>query len=195
MFNTIPFLTYVVVANISPGPNAILSLSNASRYPLRKAIRFNLGIAVGVFAVMLLCGIFGLAVLEVFPPIQKILVWVGAAYILWLAFQTLKDEGKEEEAGEKEPGNLFVKGIVLQFVNPNTILYGVTAFTTFILPYYKKPMYLIAFSVFLSWMAFVENGCWTVFGSLFQKIIVRYRRAVKVFLALLLAYCAVSLVI
>lgn len=194
MFNTIPFLTYVIVANISPGPNAIISLSNASRYPLRKAIRFNLGIAVGVFVVMLLCGMFSLAVLEVFPPIQKVLVWVGAGYILWLAFQTLKDGGGAKD-GEKKPGNLFIKGVALQFVNPNTILYGVTAFTTFILPYYKKPAYLIVFSVFLAFMAFVENGCWTVFGSLFQKIIIRYRRAVNVILALLLAYCAVSLVI
>ncbi|MFR3390466.1 MAG: LysE family transporter [[Clostridium] scindens] len=97
MFNTIPFLTYVVVANISPGPNAILSLSNASRYPLRKAIRFNLGIAVGVFAVMLLCGIFGLLCWEAFPPIQKILVWVGAVY-LGLLFDAAMKEKKRKRA-------------------------------------------------------------------------------------------------
>lgn len=193
MMNLAAFLSYVAVANVSPGPNAIISMSNAGRYELKKSIRFNIGISAGVFFVMLLCSVFSLTVVRVFPSVQPVLIWIGAGYILWLAYQTWIS--KPVEGGGKETsGSLFLQGALLQFVNPNTILYGIFVFATFIVPFYQSLLHLALFSAFLSAAAFIGTGCWTLFGSFFRGFVNRHFKLVNGILTGLLVYCAVSLV-
>jgi len=195
MLNLPAFLSYVFVANISPGPNTIISMSNASKFNLKKSIQFNLGVSVGAFFVLLICSFFSLTIFKVFPSIKLIMVWIGAGYILWLSWKILRSRPIAENEQSNGKSSLFFYGVVLQFVNPNTILYGVTAFTTFIIPQYNSPVILIIFSVLLSFSAFICTVCWTLFGSLFQKIIVKHGKIINVVMAILLAYCAISLIL
>lgn len=44
MFSWIGFLSYVFITAFTPGPNNIMSMSNASRLGFKKAFPFNLGI-------------------------------------------------------------------------------------------------------------------------------------------------------
>ena len=189
------FLSYVFIANISPGPNTIISMSNASKFHLKKSIQFNLGVSVGAFFVLLICSFFSLIILQVFPSIKLVMVWIGAGYILWLSWKILRSRPTIKNEQSNERSNLFFYGVVLQFVNPNTFLYGVTVFTTFIIPQYNTPIIFIIFSIILSLIAFICTICWTLFGSLFQKIIMKHRKIINVVMAILLAYCAISLVI
>ncbi|MDD4844490.1 MAG: LysE family transporter [Anaerotignum sp.] len=195
MLNLLEFLSFVFVSNISPGPNAILSMSNAGKYGFKKGILFNFGVFIGVFIVLLLCSLFSWVILDIFPAFQMIMVWIGAAYILWLAWTTLKSKPVTQKKSTKEMSNLFLQGVVLQFVNPNTILYGITVFSSFVLPRYQSPFILTLFCVILSLASFFCTGCWTVFGAVFQKFIAKHTKMIHVILAVLLAYCAASLVI
>ena len=86
------------------------------------------------------------------------------------------------------------QGALLQFVNPNTILYGISVFATFIVPFYQSLLHLALFSAFLSAAAFIGTGCWTLFGSFFRGFVNRHFKLVNGILAGLLVYCAVSLV-
>lgn len=195
MLNFSAFLSYVFVANISPGPNTIISMSNASKFNLKKSIQFNLGVSLGAFFVLLICSFFSLTIFQVFPSIKLVMVWIGAGYILWLSWKILRSNPIANNEQSNENSSLFFHGLILQFVNPNTILYGVTAFTTFIIPQYNSPVMLITFSALLSLIAFICTICWTLFGSLFQKIIVKHGKIINVVMAVLLAYCAISLII
>ncbi|WP_130861105.1 LysE family transporter [Bacilliculturomica massiliensis] len=198
MPNFAAFLSYVIVSNVSPGPNAVLSMSNAGKYGLRRALRFNLGIAAGVFFLLLLCGAFSLTILTVFPQIQPVMIWAGAGYILWLAWNVVKSRpegGQQEEAGRTAGDRLFLHGALLQFVNPNSILYGISVFATFIIPNYRSPAAILLFCAFLSLAALAGTGCWTLFGSFFHRFVGRHVKAVNLIMALLLVCCAVSLII
>ncbi|MFW6678211.1 LysE family transporter [Lacrimispora sp. AGF001] len=195
MANLLQLLSYVFVSNISPGPNAIISMSNARKFGFKKSILFNLGISTGAFIVLLGSSLFSWIIFDIFPAFQLIMVWVGAAYILWLAWVTLQSKPAGENKYNKDSGNLFLQGVVLQFVNPNTILYGITAFSSFILPQYQSPLILILFCILLSFASFFCTLCWTVFGAVFQMFIVKHTKIVNIVLAVLLAYCAVTLVI
>jgi threonine/homoserine/homoserine lactone efflux protein len=195
MINLLEFLSYVFVSNVSPGPNAIISLSNAGKFGFKKSIQFNFGVSTGTFFVLLLCGLFSWAVFDIFPSIKLIMVWIGAGYILWLSWNTLISKPVAGSEYNEEKSNLFFQGFILQFVNPNTILYGITVFSSFILPQYQSPFILIMFCVLLSLTAFICTVCWTLFGTIFQKFIVKHGKTVNVLLAILLAYCAVSLII
>lgn len=195
MANLLQLLSYVFVSNISPGPNAIISMSNARKFGFKKSILFNFGISAGAFIVLLASSLFSWIIFDIFPAFQLIMVWVGAAYILWLAWVTLQSKPAGENKYNKGSGNLFLQGVVLQFVNPNTILYGITAFSSFILPQYQSPLILILFCILLSFASFFCTLCWTVFGAVFQMFIVKHTKIVNIVLAVLLAYCAVTLVI
>jgi cysteine/O-acetylserine efflux protein len=195
MPNLLQFLSYVFVSNISPGPNAIISMSNARKFGFKKGILFNLGVATGVFVVLLVCSFFSWVIFDVFPSFQLIMIWIGTAYILWLAWNTIKSKPAEENHSHESSSNLFLQGVILQFVNPNTILYGITAFSSFILPQYQSPFILILFCILLPLASFFCTACWTVFGAVFQKFIVKHTKIVNVILATILAYCAISLVI
>ena len=47
MFPWVNFLSYAVITAATPGPNNLMSLSNAGRMGFSKAFPFNLGIGVG----------------------------------------------------------------------------------------------------------------------------------------------------
>lgn len=192
MPNFAAFLSYVLVSNFSPGPNTIISMSNSSRYGFKKSIKFNVGIFVGVYIIMALCSIFSMVVYNLIPSIKAIMVYVGAAYILWLAWQTFKSKSQSGSENQKST-TTFLSGFLLQFVNPNVIIYGFTTVSTFIVPYYKSLSSLAGFCGLLAFIGFGATCCWGVFGSVFQKLLIRNERAVNIIMGLLLIYCAVSL--
>lgn len=186
------FLSYVLVASFAPGPNCIISMSNASRYGFRKSIMFNVGIFCGVLLVFALCSVFSMALYNIIPAIKPVMASAGASYIIWLAWKTYQskpDHKKKEEVHT----NTFSFGIFLQFVNPNVILYGVTAMSGFIVPYYHSWLELAVFSVLLALIGFVATCCWALFGSAFQRHLDKNFKAVNTVMALLLVYCAISL--
>lgn len=192
MPNFTAFLSYVLITTFTPGPNNIMSMSNASRYGFKKSIFFNIGIFFGFFIIIALCSFFSVSLYSLIPSIKPIMTSIGAVYILWLAWKTYKSKPHTESDNEKNT-NTFLSGFLLQFVNPKVILYGITTVSTFIVPYYKSVVVLAIFSAILASVGFVATCCWSMFGSLFQKILIQNEKVINIIMALLLAYCAVSL--
>lgn len=58
MFPWIEFFTYITVTAVTPGPNNILSLSNASHVGFRRALPLNFGMWVGFTIITLLSAVF-----------------------------------------------------------------------------------------------------------------------------------------
>jgi len=192
MPNFTAFLSYVLVTTFTPGPNNIMSMSNASRYGFKKSISFNVGVFFGFFIIIALCSIFSVTLYNLIPSIKPVMTYIGAVYILWLARKTYKSKPHSESKNEKYT-NTFYSGFLLQFVNPKVILYGITTVSTFIVPYYRSVFVLAVFSAILASVGFIATCCWSLFGSVFQKLLVNNDKVINVIMALLLVYCAVSL--
>ncbi|SPF35025.1 Cysteine/O-acetylserine efflux protein [Candidatus Desulfosporosinus infrequens] len=192
MLSITAFSSYVLVTTFTPGPNNIMSMSNASRYGFRKSIKFNVGIFFGFFIIIALCSLFSIELYNLIPSVKSIMPFIGAIYILWLAWKTLKSKPQSVDATQKRT-NTFMSGLLLQFVNPKVILYGITTVSTFIVPYYKSVLVLTGFSVLLALIGFVATCCWSLFGSLFQEFLSRNDKVFKIVMALLLVYCGISL--
>ena len=120
------------------------------------------------------------------------MTYVGAIYILWLAWKTYKSK-PPGECEDKRGTNTFISGLILQFVNPKVILYGITTVSTFIAPYYKSVYVLTGFAAFLALVGFIATSCWSLFGAVFQKVLANNYKVINIFMSLLLLYCAVSL--
>ncbi|MDL2273526.1 LysE family transporter [Oscillospiraceae bacterium OttesenSCG-928-G22] len=191
MFNLSALLLFVFIQAYTPGPNIITSLGNATRLGFKKSYPYNLGIFAGLIIVMSGCAIFSSLLVTYFPKIRPVLQIVGAAYLLWLAYKTFRSSSDFENGKEGRSG--FLSGLLLQFVNPKTYLYGTTAMTVYILPYYNQPIILFGFAALIAFMGFSGTVVWSVFGSLFRSLFQKHGKVVNAVLALLLVYCAVML--
>lgn len=192
MPNVAAFLSYVFITTFTPGPNNIMSMSNASRYGFLKSLPFNIGIFFGFLAILALSSLFSVSLYAVIPSIKPVMTVVGAVYILWLAWKTYHSKPHDGSGSEKQT-NTITAGLLLQFVNPKVILYSITTLSTFIVPYYSSIPVVIAFAVFLAFVGFVSTCCWSLFGSVFQRFLHSHQKLINSVMALLLVYCAVSL--
>lgn len=191
MFYWFHFLSYAVVTAVTPGPNNIMSMSNAGRLGFRKSFPFNLGIWAGFSAVMLICTLFCNLLSEVIPKIKLPMLVIGALYMLRLAWKTLKSSSIIEESHSRSS---FLSGAFLQFVNPKIYIYGIVSMEAYILPHYQGEwMTLFFFALLLAFIGFMFTLCWALFGSVFQMLFSRYAKITNVIMAGLLVYCAVSL--
>ena len=193
MFSWMHFLSYAVVTAVTPGPNNIMSMSNASRLGFRKSIPFNLGIWAGFSVVMLICTFFCNTLSEWIPRIKTPMLGIGAVYMLWLAWKTFRSDATLREDHSRSG---FLSGFVLQFVNPKIYIYCIVSMEAYILPFYQNRLdALIFFALLLAWIGFVFTVCWSLFGSVFKLLFSKYAAVTNAVMALLLVYCAVSLFI
>lgn len=193
MINLVPFLSYVLVTTFTPGPNNIMSMTNANRDGFKRTINFNFGVFAGFVIIMLACSYFNLLLFNLIPRIKTFMGIVGSVYMIYLAYKIFTSKHVEGE-NDNTHMNSFLTGFLLQFVNPKVILYGITAISSFIIPYYNTHAALILFSFLLAFVGFVSTTCWALFGALFQKVLSKYRKTFNTVMSLLLLYCAVAIV-
>jgi cysteine/O-acetylserine efflux protein len=185
-------ITFVLVTTFSPGPNNIASASLGVLHGYRRTLRFLTGIAVGFFFLMFGCGLVSRTLLETFPALDRMLRLVGAAYILWLAFYTLRASYAFEEQEQALLG--FGNGLLLQVLNPKAIIYGMTLYSTFLASIAQNPLYLIVSALLLAVGSFTSVTLWALFGSMIRTQLrqPQIRRAVNLVLSLLLVYTAIE---
>lgn len=188
------FLLYVFVTSFTPGPNNIMAMLFANKYGLKKTIRFCLGVGAGFFVIMLLCIFFNLLLENFIPRIEFIMTILGAVYMLYLAIKIITSKNNDKD-NNGDKNNSFLTGMLLQFINPKGILYGITAISTFILPYHTSNFSLLFFSLFLAFVGFMSTFCWSMFGSIFQTFLSAYKSQFNVIMALLLVYSAISILV
>ena len=191
MFPWVSFLTYAVITTATPGPNTLMSMSNAGRKGFRRALPFNFGIWAGFSVVMILCAVFCGTLSSLIPRIRLPMTIAGALYMLYLAWNIFRRSGSMEAQGNQSG---FLGGLALQFVNPKIYLYGILSMEVYILPYYQnQPLTLLGFALLLALIGFIFTLCWAAFGSVFRRVFSHHGRIVNTIMALLLVYCAISL--
>lgn len=172
----------------SPGPNNIFLLSSSSRYGIRRNLNFMLGIWTGSLSLMILSGIFCSALAAVVPGIQPVMKYVGAFYLLYLAWQTARRLPPGDNEADKVP--TYPMGILLQLVNVKIIIYGLTMFSSFILPYESRPLVLFFFAFYLMVLGAIGNLIWAFAGNTLQRIYAGHYRLMNLIMALLVIWCA-----
>src|SRR5258708_2491189 len=130
--NFFPLLSYVLISTFTPGPSNISSASLGVQQGYKHSLRFQGGLAAGVFGIMLLAGWISASLLSVFPVLEPILRYAGAAYILYLAVVILKASYGFSE--QSPPPASFAHGLTLQVLNPKLTVYAFTLFSTFLAP-------------------------------------------------------------
>ncbi|NLY20052.1 MAG: LysE family transporter [Tissierellia bacterium] len=186
MFNLADYMMTMVVPTITPGPNNIMSMSNASKLGIRKSLPFNFGVFVGSFIVSVLIAIFSKFLYGYIPSIAKAMKVFGFVYMLYLAYKTYF---RSSSLDNSDTNSKFLSGVLLQFVNPKSILFGFTLITTKVTPFVSDPIFIVFLMVLRAGMSLFATLCWTVFGSLFRVLFTTHAKIVNGIMAILLIYC------
>jgi cysteine/O-acetylserine efflux protein len=186
-------IVYVLISTFTPGPSNISSSSQAVLHGYEKTLNYQEGLAVGVFSLMVLSGLLSTAVLAIFPALEPSMRYVGAVYILYLAYGVLKASYAFTETDVKPLR--FVHGLMLNALNPKLIVYAFTLFAAFLTPITKNVALVALVAVLLALTSFCATSLWALFGTAIKTYLrnPRSRAIVNTVLALLLAYAALSL--
>lgn len=187
------FLLYCYVGAITPGPANLCSLATALRYGRRAALRQWRGLLTGFFLVSMASVLVTYFLGTVLNQYVGLLSWVGAAYLLWMAFQTLRSSAGPEGQAPEAPG--FWSGLLVNLTNVKVMLFCLMALASYVLPYGGSFGSLLAAGLFLPFTGPLANLVWLFAGAALQKLFTGHRRAVDVACAAALALCAVSLIL
>ncbi len=104
MQNFLPFISYAIISNFTPGPNNIMSLSCGVKYGYKKTLKFIFGITSGFVIIMLASMYLNMALYAILPKIRIYMYILGSLYMLFLAYKVLKS--KPVKAQDKSPNML-----------------------------------------------------------------------------------------
>ena len=184
-------LTYILVVTFTPGPNNIMSMVNGMRNGYKKILPFLLGITSGFLIVMVCCAILNMVLVNTIPTSGKWLKYLGAAYMLYLAYHVFRS-GPIEDGDEGDAINTFGFGFSMQFMNIKGILYGVSVFSLFITDFYQSPPIVLLFAIILALIAFTAISTWAIGGSLIRNFARKHYRVINVIMGGLLVYTAIA---
>ena len=186
------FLLYCYIGAITPGPANLTSLAAALRYGRKPALRQWRGIFFGFFLVSMASVLVTWLLGTMLNEYVGYLAWVGAAYILWMAWHMLRSSGVEAEDNPDQP--TFRRGLLVQLTNVKIMVFCLTALASYVLPYTDSFWWLLGVGLFLPFTGPMANLVWLFAGASLQKLFSRHRRAVDIVLSLSLVACAVNLV-
>jgi cysteine/O-acetylserine efflux protein len=193
MMSLLSIISYVLVSSFTPGPSNISTVSMAILHGYKATLKYQFGLALGVFLLMSLSGLFSAALLNVFPALEPILRYLGAAYILYLAFAILNASYTFAEKDIKPLG--VGNGFVLQILNPKLTVYAFSLFGTFLASATGNFMLVVFLALVLAVVSFGATTTWALFGTAIKNYLQhpRLRMLINILLSLALIYSAVSL--
>lgn len=182
---------YAFVTAFTPGPNNILALYAVSQNGWRRGRSTLLGIWGGFFCVMLLCAFLCYELTRFLPSLTAVMKYIGAAYILWLAFHVARSR---PENGQTAPTS-FWRAFFLQFVNVKIILYAVTIYTGYVLTAPSSLLTLLLHALFLTAFGMAGNCTWALAGGVLQSFLTKHYRPFNLLMGGILAVCAIQLLV
>jgi len=135
-------ITYAIV----PVPGTVYVAAQTLAHDPKAAWRGALGLHVGGY-VIVFCSTAGLtALFSIVPLLYEGLKLLGAAYIIWLGLQLIisrnpKEADRKQQSQPKSP-TTFSQGILIELLNPTTVVFYVAFLPQFIAPTGDLPVWL-----------------------------------------------------
>ena len=187
---------YYVIMYATPGPNNSILTASGIKFGFIKTIPNIFGIPTG-HGIQLALVCFGLgALFTQFPILLNILKYVGACYLLYLAWKMFGSLNVSSTEDKSTPLKYY-EAILFQFVNPKAWVICITAVSLF----YPTDENIIIGTVFMVVMSTVINipsiSMWALGGSVIRNYLTnqKLKKIIECLLAILLVGTAISIIL
>ena len=164
----VPLVLFGVATGFSPGPNNIMTSYTAFNFGIKKAIPTMLGVILGWTLLVILLQLTSVAVFQRFEYIQTVIKALGTIYLLFIAYKiSFAGQAKEKKIDPKPV--TFFNTFLFQFVNPKSIIVGLTSISLFIDTEnnYLRDSIILTSVWFL--MAVGSQTAWCLMGKYMRK--------------------------
>ncbi|MBN3492454.1 LysE family translocator [Vibrio neptunius] len=171
------FLLFAVSISMTPGAGNIALIGLSSRYGVSATLPFIVGNAVGVIAILTGASVGLAGLLALYPTLYLALKWLGAAYLLYMAWG-IANMDLDNNASVKKSG--FLSGIMVQILNPKGWVASITVFSQFVSPasnYVVQVVFIIGVMVITGVIGML---IWAYFGSMLTRFIESPRKMVAI---------------
>lgn len=182
----IPLIVFCIVTLFTPGPNNVMLMTSGLNYGMRRTLPAMFGVEFG-FGFLVLCVGLGLgAIFTAYPLIYIILKYVGAAYLLYLAYVIATSDPAAPEGKRKKPMS-FLQACAFQWVNPKGWVMAVGSIATYA-AIAEYPYNAIIIAGAFTLLGLGSSVAWAGLGAVMQKLLHKPKlvRAFNIVMALLL---------
>ena len=184
---------YNFVMYVTPGPNNSILTASGIKFGFFRSVPniFSIPTGHGLQLALVCLGLGSL--FTTFPILLDILRYVGAAYILYLAYKMFGSVNVTSSEDKSRPLKYY-EAILFQFVNPKAWVICITAVSLF----YPEKENLFVGTVFMVIMSTVINipsiSIWAYGGSVIRQYLnnVKLKKFIELVLAILLIVTAGS---
>ena len=189
----LPSLLFAIFAvGYNPGPANLYSLACCLKFGRRKALKMWRGLltgfSIGAVIMVVLTHLLG----EVMGDYVIYLKYLGAAYILWLAWKMWRFSGQNNTEAQE---CTFTSGMIVQLTNAKMLLFELTAFSVYVLPYSDRLTDLFVVAALLLIAGPGANLVWLYAGAYLRRFFAKYQKQVDIVMAILLALCAIYIIV
>lgn len=184
-------LLYILMVGYTPGPANLYAISCSLKYGRQSALQMWYGELCGFLIAVTIVSIVTHMIGTIMGNYVECLKYVGASYILWLAYNIYKSKGLAENEAKTCS---FASGMIVQLTNAKMLLFDLTIFSMFVLPYSNKLTDLLIVGYTLTLAGPMANLVWLLAGAWMRKWFVNYKKQIDTIMALLLALCAIAII-
>ncbi|MCJ8324664.1 MAG: LysE family translocator [Rhizobiales bacterium] len=123
---------YVLATVGTPGPNNIMLASSGANFGFKRSIPHALGVNLGFVFMLVMVGLGLGQIFVTYPIIHDIMRFVGAAFLLYLAFKIATSKSKSATGKSTSSPLTFIQAAAFQWVNPKAWVMIIGAIATFI---------------------------------------------------------------
>ncbi|MDQ0122819.1 threonine/homoserine/homoserine lactone efflux protein [Pseudomonas lini] len=173
------FALFALVTSITPGPNNTMLLASGVNFGFNRTIPHMLGITCGFFVLVVAVG-FGLgAVFQTYPLLYTVLRYIGAAYLLYLAWK-IAHSGPVSDAGRGEAKPIsYLGAAAFQWVNPKAWIMAIGAISTYT-PLQGYFTNVIVIAAVFALINLPSVSVWAACGTLLRNVL-KDRRWLRLF--------------
>jgi leucine efflux protein len=144
------FILGTIAIVLLPGPNSLYVLATTSQLGWRAGAWASFGIVVGDSLLMAAIVLGAASLLQNSPTLFIALRWLGAIYLLWLAWGLMRTAWYRFQKSVPQSGaqagsirflqmHPFVAALALSLTNPKAIFFFISFFTQFVDPQFANP--------------------------------------------------------
>ena len=163
-----PMILFGIATGFSPGPNNIMTSYTAFNFGIKKAIPTMLGVIVGWTLLIILLQLGSVSIFQRFDFIQTIIKILGSLYLIFMAYKLSFAGASKEKKIDPKPVT-FLNTFLFQFVNPKSIIVGLTSISLFIDTENNYLRDSIILTVLWFLMAVGSQTGWCLMGKYMRK--------------------------
>lgn len=188
--NQLPaLLLSILAAAYTPGPANLYAMSCSIQHGIRHSMTMWFGLLCGFITGALITAAIAHAAGIAFAAYIPYVKYVAVAYILYLAWKTYR-------AGLPDSENTrptFLSGFIVQLTNAKILLFDLSCYSLFVLPYSNRFIDLLPVAAWLFLAGPGANLVWLLAGHALKPLLASHLKAVSTVMALALVACSVYL--